>query len=264
MTNGKDGTTPSGAAGGILARDDGSAIAYHALAGRSPGVVFIHGFRSDMTGGKATFVEEVCRARGNAFVRFDCTGHGASSGRFEDGCISDWAADCVSVLDRLTAGPQVIVGSSMGGWLMLLAALQRRDRVAGLVGLAAAPDFTEELVWQEFDEAQRRALVTQGRVELPDCFGDKPTYPITRRLIEDGRQNLLFPGPIALDVPVRLIHGQQDADVPWQTALRLQDALISADVEVTLVKSGGHRLSEPQDLARLKAVLEGLLDHIEG
>lgn len=250
-------------AGGILSRSDGSAIAYHALAGTSPGVVFIHGFRSDMTGNKALVVEEFCRKRGNAFVRFDVTGHGSSSGRFDDGCISQWAADVVSVLDELTEGPQVLVGSSMGGWLMLLAALQRRPRIAGLLGLAAAPDFTEELVWAEFSEDERRTLVTEGRVLLPDCFGEQPHFPITRRLIEDGRNNLLFPGPIALDVPVRLIHGQQDEDVPWRTALRIQEALISDDVEVAIVKSSGHRLSEPHDLERMQTVLDELLRTVE-
>ena len=249
-------------AGGILPRDGGAAIAYERIEGKNPGVVFLHGFRSDMTGGKALAVEEFCRKRGQAFVRFDDQGHGSSSGRFEDGCIGLWASDAVAVLDALTEGPQVIVGSSMGGWLMLLAALERRDRVAGLLGLAAAPDFTEELIYPELTEAQKRELLVKSQTEIEDQDGCPPT-PITRGLIEDGRQHLLLQGPIALTCPVRLIHGQQDKSVPWETALRLQDHLLSEDVEVTLVKSAGHRLSEPQDLDRMLTVLGKLLDQLE-
>ncbi len=257
------GTASPSETGGILPRGDGTTIAYHRLAGKNPGVVFLHGFMSDMTGGKALAVEDFCRRRGQAFVRFDAFGHGASSGRFEDGCIGRWAADAVAVLDALTEGPQLLVGSSMGGWLMLLAALERRGRVAGLLGLAAAPDFTEELLFQAFDAEQKRTLLTGGKVMIDEYEGGDP-YPITRQLIEDGRQHLLLHGPIHLSCPVRLIHGQQDGSVPWQTALRLQDHLASADVEVILAKSAGHRLSEPEDIERMLSVLEDLLRKIEG
>lgn len=248
---------------GILTRVDGTTIAYNKLAGKNPGIVFLHGFKSDKTGGKALAIEEFCRNRGHAFVRFDTSGHGESAGRFEDGTIGAWAGDAVAVLDSLTTGPQILVGSSMGGWLMLLAALARRDRVAGLLGLAAAPDFTEELVFDAFSLDQKQTLLQEGRVLIGDCYGEAP-YPISRRLIEDGRQHLLLHGPINLTCPVRLIHGQKDADVPWRTALRLQEHLLSDDVEVTLVKSSGHRLSEPDDIARMKEVLEGLLRKVEG
>ncbi len=247
---------------GILPRGDGTTIAYNRLAGKNPGVVFLHGFMSDMTGGKAMAVEAFCRRRGQAFVRFDAFGHGVSAGRFEEGCIGRWAADTVAVLDALTEGPQLLVGSSMGGWLMLLAALQRRERIAGLLGLAAAPDFTEELLFEAFDAEQRRTLLAEGEVMVAGYDGEGP-YPITRRLIEDGRQHLLLQGPINLSCPVHLIHGQQDASVPWQTALRLQEHLISDDVEVTLAKSGDHRLSEPADIERMLGILESLLQRIE-
>lgn len=254
--------TESTLAGGILPRGGGATIAYERLEGKNPGVVFLHGLRSDMTGGKAQAVRDFCQRRGQAFVRFDAQGHGQSSGRFEEGCIGLWASDAVAVLDVLTKGPQVIVGSSMGGWLMLLAALQRRDRVAGLMGLAAAPDFTEELVYAEMTDEQKREMLARGQVAISDCEGE-PSLPITRHLIEDGRQHLLMQAPINLTCPVRLIHGQQDKSVPWQTSVRLADYLMGGDVEVTLVKSAGHRLSEPRDIERMLTVLGGLLDQLE-
>ena len=259
----RDEANPPAQPAGILARGDGTTIAYSKLAGKNPGVVFLHGFQSDMTGAKALALEDFCRRRGQAFVRFDASGHGQSSGRFEEGSIGQWADDAVAVLDRLTEGPQVLVGSSMGGWLMLLAALQRRERIAGLLGLAAAADFTEELIFDAFTVEQKRLLLTEGRVLIDSCYDEAP-YPITRHLIEDGRQHLLLHGPINLTCPVRLIHGRQDPDVPWRTALRLEEHLLSDDVEVTLVKSAGHRLSEPDDLVRMEAVLEGLLRKVEG
>lgn len=263
MSNSKDPAPSADRSGGILARDDGATIAYHALPGSFPGIVFLHGFKSDMTGTKALALEALCRERGQAFLRFDGFGHGQSSGRFEDGTIGRWVDDAVAVIDALTTGPQVLVGSSMGGWIMLLAALRRRERVAGLIGLAPAPDFTEDLVWQRFSEAQRQAMLSAGVVLLPDCYGGGD-YPMTRLLIEEGRRHLLLADPIALACPVRLIHGMRDEDVPWETSLRLQRQLASEDVEVTLVKDGTHRLLEPQDLDRLRRVVAALLDDLAG
>ena len=247
---------------GILTRDDGATIAHVRLAGKNPGVVFLHGFHSDMTGNKALAVEEFCRKRGQAFVRYDATGHGRSSGEFINGGIGQWAADAVSVIDALTDGPQILVGSSMGGWLMLLAALQRRHRVVGLLGLAAAPDFTEELIYAVLTPEQKRALLVEGKLEIADCE-DRPAYQIGRALIEEGRENMLLSDGINLTCPVRLIHGQKDAEVPWQTVLRLQEHLASDDVEVTLIKSAGHRLGEPQELNTIVTVLEELLRKVE-
>lgn len=237
---------------GILPRGGGPSIAYHRTAGRAPGVVFMGGFRSDMTGSKALSLEAFCRSRGQAFLRFDYSGHGRSEGEFTDGTISSWLADSLAALDQLTEGPQILVGSSMGGWIALLAALARPARLAGLVGIAAAPDFTEELMWPNMAPPVRRALIEQGVIYRPSAYGDGP-YPITRALIEDGRRHLLLGGPIAIPCPVRLVHGKEDPDVPWQTSQRLADRLESTDVKLILVDGGGHRLSDPKDLELINA-----------
>jgi pimeloyl-ACP methyl ester carboxylesterase len=240
-----------------LARPDGAAIAYSRLAGATPGIVFLGGFRSDMTGTKALFLEDYCRRRGRAYVRFDYFGHGASSGEFAEGTISRWREDAVAVIDSLTEGPQILVGSSMGGWIMLLAALARLERVAALVGIAAAPDFTEELLPARLTPEQRREIEETGRVILPSDY-DPAEYLYTRALIEDGREHLLLRQTIPLDMPVRLLHGLADASVPWQLSLRIAERLLSRDVTVTLVKDGDHRLSSDADLARLAQTLDGL------
>ncbi len=243
----------------ILPRRDGATIAYRRLAGRTPGVVFLGGFHSDMAGTKALFLDEYCRRRGHAFVRFDHFGHGASSGDVADGTIGRWAQDATAVLDRLTEGPQILVGSSMGGWIMLLAALARPRRAHALVGIAAAPDFTEDLLWPRLDPAQRRRLREAGEVTLPSDY-DPAGYTCRLGLIEDGRRHLLLRAPIAIDCPVRLLHGLDDAAVPWQTSLRLAERLTSRDVALTLVKNGDHRLSAGPDLARLAATLDALIE----
>ncbi len=223
----------------------------------APGIVFLGGFASDMTGTKAMALDAYCAATGRAFVRFDYSGHGQSSGKFTDGTIGAWRDDALAIIDQLTDGPQILIGSSMGGWLMLLAALSRPDRVHALIGLAAAPDFTEELMWQKMDSAMQAQLMREGRVEEPSAYSDQP-YVITRALIEDGRKHLLLQAPIRIDRPVRLIHGQADEDVPFSVSLRLADRLTSDDVVVTLVKDGDHRLSRPQDIERLIMAIEEL------
>lgn len=237
---------------------DGVSIAYHRTRGKSPGVVFLGGFMSDMTGTKAVTLEAFCRSRGSAFLRFDYRGHGASSGRFEDGTIGLWAEDALTAFDRLTEGPQVLVGSSMGGWIALLTALARRERVAGLVGIAAAPDFTEDLLWDAFPPDQREVLTRDGELPLPSEYSERP-YSITLKLIEDGRRRLLLRTAIDLACPVRLLHGMRDPDVPWQRSLRLADKLATPDVRVHLIKDGDHRLSREQDLALLCRTVEELL-----
>lgn len=236
----------------ILPRGQRPSIAYHRSAGAAPGVVFMGGFRSDMTGAKALALEEFCRARGQAFLRFDYSGHGRSEGEFTDGTISTWLDDSLAALDHLTMGPQILVGSSMGGWLALLAAVRRPQRIAGLVGIAAAPDFTEELMWPNMAPPVRRALIEEGVIYRPSAYGDGP-YPITRALIEDGRRHLLLGGPIAIRCPVRLVHGKLDPDVPWQTSERLAERLESPDVKLVLVEHGAHRLSDPADIALIQA-----------
>ena len=249
-----------------LERPDGSRLAYHATpaadpAHGRPGVVFCGGFMSDMTGTKATALEAYARREGLAFVRFDYFGHGASSGAFTDGTIGRWAEDAIAIVDEVTEGPQVLVGSSMGGWIMLLAALARPARIAGLVGIAPAPDFTEDLMWARYGAETRATLERDGVYHEPSSYSDAP-YPITLRLIEEGRGHLLLRAPIALACPLRILQGMRDQDVPWQTALRLAERIESKDVEVTLVKDGDHRLSEPHDLARLFGTLTAQLERV--
>ena len=241
-----------------LLRSGDATIAYRRVFGSAPGIVFLAGLRSDMTGAKALYLDEYCRRRGRAYVRFDYFGHGSSSGDFADGTIGRWAADAIAVIDQLTQGPQILVGSSLGGWLMLLAALARPERICALVGIAPAPDATEDLLWPRLDAAQRGALLTTGSVTLPSEH-DPAGYTYRLSLIEEGRRHLVMGAPIALDCPVRLLHGMNDASVPWQTSLRLAGQLASRDVAVTLVKGGDHRLSTEPDLARLAASLDELV-----
>jgi pimeloyl-ACP methyl ester carboxylesterase len=242
---------------GRLIQDTGIELAWRRIDGRAPTVVFLPGFNSDMTGSKATALAAYCAASGQAFLRFDYSGHGASGGRFIDGTIGRWTKDSLAVIDQLTEQDIILVGSSMGGWIGLLVALARPERVRGLLGIAAAPDFTETLMWDAMLPAEQAALMRDGLMMIPSQYGD-PT-PITRALIEDGRTHKLLHAPIALDCPVRLLHGQNDPDVPWQTALRLAEQLASADVQVMLIKDGDHRLSRPADLALLTRILAALL-----
>ena len=211
-----------------------------------------------MAGTKATFLDDFCAARGLRYVRFDYSGHGASSGRFEDGTIGAWAADAIAVIDHVADGPLVLIGSSMGGWIMLLAALARPERIAGLVGLAPAPDFTEALIWNRLTGEERDQLLHHGRLETPSAYSDEPTV-ITRALIEEGRRHLLLSAPIGIRCPVRLLHGMADPDVPHRLSLDLAERIVSNDVRVTLIKDGDHRLSRAEDLALLGATIEDLI-----
>lgn len=210
-----------------------------------------------MTGLKAQFLEGWARARGRGFVRFDYRGHGASSGAFEDGCIGDWADDAAEVLARLTEGRQILVGSSMGGWIALLLARAMPERVAALVGIAAAPDFTEDSMWARFDKGQRRTLMREGRLALPSEYSDEP-YVVTKRLIEDGRARLVLRDPLRLPFPVRLLQGTADVDVPPSVALRLLDHIDGPDTHLTLVAGANHRFSEPRELDLIGETLERL------
>ena len=261
MTDPMDEPPPTEAAA-ILPRPGGASIAYRKCSGRSPGVIFMGGFNSDMTGTKASALEAACREAGRAYVRFDYSGHGESSGEFADGTIGSWSEDAIAVLDAASEGPQVLVGSSMGGWIMLLAALARPQRVAGLVGIASAPDFTEELMWGRFDDDVRRRLEDTGVYHRPSEYGDDP-YPITMKLIEDGRRHLLLERPIAIHCPVRLLHGMKDEDVPWTTAPRIAEKLLADDVRVLVIKDGDHRLSRDQDILRIRVTVEELCRELE-
>ncbi len=242
---------------GRLDRGDGTELAWSRLTGAGPTVVFLPGFRSDMTGDKATALAAYCAARGQAMLRFDYSGHGGSGGRFESGTIGQWLADTLTVLDRLTEQNLILVGSSMGGWLALLAAIRRPERMAAVIGIAAAPDFTERLMWQAMTFEERARILRDGILHVPNRYGE-PT-PITSALIQDGRAHLLLESPIPLDCPIRLLHGQADPDVPWETALSIAERVTSRDVEIILIKDGDHRLSRPGDLALLRRTLAALL-----
>jgi pimeloyl-ACP methyl ester carboxylesterase len=251
--------TPSSAAperAHILSRAGGATIAYRRRLGTRPGVVFLGGFMSDMTGTKANRLDAFCAARGQAYLRFDYFAHGASSGDFAEATVGRWAEDSVAVLDALTEGPQILVGSSIGGWIMLLAALTRPARVAALVGIAAAPDATA-LMWEAFSAADREAILRDGAIRRPSAYSAEG-YLYTRKLIEDGRRHLLLHAPVPLRCPVRLLHGMQDPDVPWRQSLALAERLESADVQLLLVKDGDHRLSTERDLVLLERTIATL------
>ena len=238
-------------------------LAYDLTEGKGPGVVFLGGFRSDKEGTKALYLEEWAQRRGQAFLRFDYSGHGQSSGDFLDGSIGDWAEDAVAIIEGLTDGPQVLVGSSMGGWIALLVARALPVKVAGLVTIAAAPDFTEDSMWAGFDDAQRQALMTEGQVDLPSDYSDEP-YTITRRLIEDGRDNLVLRQPLPLPFPARFLQGTADADVDVSVAHRLLDHAIGPDMRLTLVRDADHRFSDPDCLALIAHSVEDVIARAGG
>ncbi len=226
------------------------------------GLVWLGGFHSDMSGEKARAMHAAAEAAGRPFLRFDYFGHGESGGSFEDGTIGRWRSDALAGIDRLSEGPVVLVGSSMGGWIALLAALARPDRVRGLALVAPAPDFTEKLMWERFDEAVRRQILETGAWTRPSAY-DANGYRITRRLIDEGRNWSILDAPIGIDCPVRILHGCKDADVPWSHSFQLVEKLAAADVIWTLVKDGDHRLSRSQDIARLIDVSLGLADQVD-
>jgi pimeloyl-ACP methyl ester carboxylesterase len=236
-------------------------IAVRARAGSSPGLLWLGGFKSDMQGTKALALDSWAAAHGRACVRFDYSGHGESAGRFVDGSIGRWLEESVAVFDQFCMGPQVVIGSSMGGWMALLLAraLARRKApapravLAGLVLIAPAPDFTEELMWKGFSAEIRDEIETKGVWLRPSEYGE--SYPITRQLIEEGRNHLLLGSAIEVGCPVRILQGKQDPDVPWQHAFALAHRLPSDDVVLTMIQDGDHRLSRPQDIARIIAAV---------
>jgi pimeloyl-ACP methyl ester carboxylesterase len=240
---------------GFLTRADGVRLAWRQLPGRDPCIVFLPGFGSDMAGSKAEALAAWCAARHRAFLRLDYSGHGASGGAFADGTIGLWTQDALAVIAARAGDAPLLVGSSMGGWIALNVALARP--VAALVGIAAAPDFTEDLMWDAAMPQEQAALLAAGHIDVPNPYG--PPQRITRALIEDGRRHLRLRAPIPLDLPLRLLHGQRDAEVPWERSLRLAERLGGGDVQVTLVKDGDHRLSRPADLALLCRILGALL-----
>ena len=238
-------------------------IAYRQRKARSPGarpgVVWLGGFRSDMIGTKAAFVDDWATHHGAAFLRFDYSGHGESDGVFEEGSIGEWFADALAAYDSLTDGPQILIGSSMGAWIATLLAKARPDRIAAVIFIAPAPDFTERLMWPAFSDEQRESIMREGRIALPSEYSEEPDI-ITRKLIEDARDHLVMTESVPITAPVRILQGMQDASVPWRHAVDFAELIAGDDVEIMLKKSGDHRLSEPDDLARLGATLDALYE----
>ena len=243
-----------------LETETGRRIAYHLSEGAGPGVVFLGGFKSDMDGTKAVYLEDWAKKQGMAFLRFDYSGHGQSSGAFTGGAIGDWAMDARAAIETLTDGKQIIVGSSMGGWISAILAREIPQKIAGIVGIASAPDFTEDSMWADFDEQQRAELAEKGQVALPSDYGEP--YIITRRLIEDGRNQLVLRTPLKMPFPVRLLQGTADADVDQSVALRLLEHAQGDDIQLTLVKGADHRFSTPECLALITASIEDVLARI--
>ncbi|MGP3697470.1 alpha/beta fold hydrolase [Rhodobacter sp. NSM] len=241
----------------FLVTPEGRRIAYRLTDGQGPAVVFCGGFKSDMEGTKALHLQAWAERSGRAFLRFDYSGHGQSEGAFLEGAIGDWFEDARAACGLL-AGPLVLVGSSMGGWISLLLARAMPERIAGFVGIAAAPDFTEDSMWTGFNAAQREALQRVGQVVMPSDYSEEP-YIITRRLIEEGRDRLVLREPLDLPFPVRLLQGTADEDVPPSVALRLLDHAVSPDMRLTLVKGADHRFSTPACLSLMEATLEEVL-----
>lgn len=241
-------------------------IAVRARPGSSPGLIWLGGFKSDMSGTKALALDEWAAGKGRACVRFDYSGHGESGGAFADGTIGRWLEESVAVFERFCRGPQVVIGSSMGGWMALLLAreigkrngavsLANRASLAGLVLIAPAPDFTEQLMWNGFPDEVRQEIIIKGVWMRPSEYGDGSPYPITRALIEEGRNHLLLGSAIEVGCPVRILQGAQDPDVPWQHAFALAHRLPAEDVVMTMIQDGDHRLSRPQDIARILAAV---------
>jgi pimeloyl-ACP methyl ester carboxylesterase len=235
-------------------------IAVRARKGAAPGLFWLGGFNSDMKGTKALALDAWAEARGRACVRFDYSGHGESGGAFVDGTIGRWLEESIAVFEQFCRGPQIVIGSSMGGWMALLLAREiakgkvaKNASLAGLVLIAPAPDFTEELMWKGFSPEIRREIEQKGVWLRPSQYGEP--YPITRALIEEGRNHLLLGGSIAVGCPVRILQGAQDPDVPWRHAFALAQRLPADDVVLTMIQDGDHRLSRPQDIARILAAV---------
>lgn len=245
-----------------LERGKGHFLAYRHFPGRSPGILFCPGFHSNMHGNKAMALEAYCRENRRQFTSFDYFGHGQSSGAFEEGTIGRWREDTLAIVDSVTSGPQIIVGSSMGGWMMLLTALARPDRITGLLGIASAPDMTEQQR-RRLNQQQLRSLAKQGFYELANEYDDKKPHRIRQNFLDEAERHFVLGAPVPITVPVRLLHGLKDVDVPWERSMILARRLESEDVVLHLVKHGDHRLSKPGDLRLLINTLEQLLSQGE-
>ncbi|MYM56481.1 alpha/beta fold hydrolase [Thalassovita mangrovi] len=246
----------------FLTTPQGRRIAYEKTEGQGPTVIFCSGLKSDMEGTKAVFLEAWAKSKGLSYIRFDYSGHGQSSGSFAEGAIGDWHEDTLAVVDQLTEGPIVVVGSSMGGWQALLLARAIPDRIVGMVTIAAAPDFTEDGYWASFTDAQKAELAEKGFVAMPSDYDED--YIISKRLIEEGRDRLVLRSPLRLDFPVRFLQGTNDTAVPTQTAVRLLNHVEGDDIRLTLVKGADHRFSDPDCLVLIEKSVEKVLSRSKG
>ena len=238
----------------FVTSDQGRRLAFHKTEGEGPVVVFLGGFASDMSGTKAVFLEDWAKSTGRAFLRFDYSGHGESSEEFKDGSIGEWAEDALTVITQIKEQKLILVGSSMGGWISLLLSKRIPDRIAGFVGIAAAPDFTEDSMWTWMTDAQKEELETRGYVEIASDYSDEP-YAITKKLIEDGRQQLVLREPLELPFPVRLLHGTADEDVAMSVPLKILDHATGPDIQLNLVQGVDHRFSAPRELDLILAAV---------
>ncbi len=246
----------------ILTRPGKPALAYHYTpAGENheetPLILFLGGYRSDMNGTKATWLEQRAQARGQGYVRFDYSGHGSSEGKFEDGTIGQWKEDAIAILDHISPRRVLLVGSSMGGWIAFLAALARSDLIHGLIGIAAAPDFTDDLYENRLNSTQKEQLEQDGRVLVPNDYSDEP-YIFTKHFYEEARENFVLNQKMRLNFPVHLIQGRQDKDVPWQTTDKIKKIFDGSNIDVTFIEDGGHSLSRPEDLELIDQVIKKL------
>ncbi len=233
---------------------EGRRIAYHKTEGRQPTVIFCGGYMSDMEGTKAIFLEKTCAELGLSYIRFDYSGHGKSPGKFEEGTIGNWKDDALAVVEQLTENDVVVVGSSMGGWIGLLLTIALGKRVKAFIGIAAAPDFTRELMWDKYSPSIKQILKTDGIYLEPSDYSDEP-YKVSYGLIQDGENHIILNKPIKIDCPIRLFHGLKDNDVPSEYSMRISEKVTSDDVIISFNKAGDHRLSSPEDLERLKGAL---------
>lgn len=241
----------------ILITAQGRKIAYHQTLGEGEGVVFLGGFLSDMDGSKAIHLERWAKQRGRPFIRFDYSGHGQSSEEFTNGSIGEWAEDAFEVISHLTSGPQILVGSSMGGWIAFLMAKRIPKHIFGIIGIAAAPDFTEDIIWNRMDDMMRATLTRSNIVYIKNNYGEP--YPITKKLIEDGRKNLVMHDPLNLSFPIRLFHGTADEDVKMDVPLNLIEHIKGPDIELTIVKNADHRFSSEKCLDLICESLNSIL-----
>jgi pimeloyl-ACP methyl ester carboxylesterase len=240
-----------------------SFTAYHKISAKQTnklGIIFLGGFNSDMNGTKAQNFAQYALEQDYDFIRFDYFGHGISSGKFEEGTIGQWLEDSLRVIDQLTDKPQILIGSSMGGWLMLLAALARPNKIAGLIGLATATDFTEDLIWEKFTTKQKEEILREKQIHFANEFCSDP-YLITLNLIEEARNHLMLDKPININIPVHLFHGMNDQDVPYQTSLKIAERLTGKDVDIHLIKNAGHRLSEANELAKIHQTISIMMQN---